>query len=141
MRKDIPVFILFIVIAVSVYANSLGSPFIWDDQYLIAENHLIKSPRYIPEIFRRHLYYGSAGVSNFYRPMQSLSLMFDYAFWKGNRLFTAAGGGVSIRPERALTPERLMQDPDGSVAEARRHNATLPLGERWWWDSARAPRV
>ena len=75
---------LFALITILVYANSLYSPFIWDDQYLIAENHFIKSFRYIPEIFKHHLYYSSAGVSNFYRPLQNLFLMVDYRLWKAN---------------------------------------------------------
>jgi hypothetical protein len=54
--------------------------------------------------------------------------------WKGNRLFTAAGGGVSIHPEQAFTEDRLMADPDGSLATSQRQVGVLPPGDRWWWD-------
>jgi tetratricopeptide (TPR) repeat protein len=84
MRTDIAVFLLMAALASLLYANSLQSPFIWDDHYLIIENHFIKSFSYIPDIFKHHLYYSSAGVSNFYRPLQSLILMLDHALWKGN---------------------------------------------------------
>ena len=84
LKLNIGIFIIFCVAALSIYANSLNCPFIWDDQYLITDNHLITSIKYIPEIFKHHLYYSTAGISNFYRPMQTLLLMFDYAFWKTN---------------------------------------------------------
>jgi tetratricopeptide (TPR) repeat protein len=83
-RFNIVVFLLFCAIAAAVYGNSVRSPFIWDDRYLIHENHFIKSFSYLPEIFKHQLYYSSAGVSNFYRPVQTLTLMFDYAIWKDN---------------------------------------------------------
>ena len=54
--------------------------------------------------------------------------------WKGSRLFTPAGGGVSIRADQAITPDRLYGDQDGKLGE--RYGAErkrLPV-ERWWWD-------
>jgi hypothetical protein len=55
------------------------------------------------------------------------------SLWKGNRLLTPAGGGVSIRPDEALRSENLLSDNDGSVAKLRGELA-LPAAERWWWD-------
>jgi tetratricopeptide (TPR) repeat protein len=80
------IFLLFFVIAILIYGNSLKSPFIWDDPYLITDNHYIKSFNYIPKIFKHHLYYSTAGTSNFYRPLQTLFLMADYALWGKNPL-------------------------------------------------------
>ena len=73
------VFIAFICII--IYANSLFNPFIWDDSWLIQDNPLIRSFVNLPKIFQVNLSY-SRGVftSNFYRPLQSLSYMFDYHF-------------------------------------------------------------
>ena len=54
------------------------------------------------------------------------------AFWKRNRLFTPAGGGVSIEAELALADNRLQIDP--ALQESR---AALPQAadeKRWWWD-------
>jgi Flp pilus assembly protein TadD len=76
------VLFIFILSGFLVYANSLRNPFIWDDPYLILENHYITSPRYFLEIFKRDLYYSTAGLSNYYRPLQSLFLMFDYSLWR-----------------------------------------------------------
>jgi Protein of unknown function (DUF1598) len=55
------------------------------------------------------------------------------SLWKGNRLLTPAGGGVSIRPDEALRTENLVADEDGSMAKVR-GELTQPVGDRWWWD-------
>ena len=54
--------------------------------------------------------------------------------WKRNRLFTAAGGGVSIRAEQALSRERLFSDDDGRLAEVYQEVRERPAPDRWWWD-------
>lgn len=77
--------IIGIVLLISLaYFNSLQNPFIWDDQALIENNPYIKDFSHIKEIFTQHLFYGSRTPSNFYRPLQSLSLVFDYSIWKMN---------------------------------------------------------
>lgn len=86
IKFNLGTLLFFLIIAFFIYRNSLHNPFIWDDQYLIIENHFIKSFKYIFEIFKHHLYYSSAGVSNFYRPLQTFSLMIDYTLFKGNPL-------------------------------------------------------
>jgi len=55
------------------------------------------------------------------------------SLWKGNRLLTPAGGGVSIRPDEALRTENLVADEDGSMAKVRGELPALPK-DRWWWD-------
>ncbi|MFC1576772.1 tetratricopeptide repeat protein [Candidatus Omnitrophota bacterium] len=76
--------VLFSLIAALVYANSFQGPFIWDDRYLIQENHFIKSFKYLADSFKNHLYYSTAGLSNFYRPLQTVLLLVDYHIWKLN---------------------------------------------------------
>ena len=78
------IFASLLALAFVIYSNVLKSPFIWDDKFLIDENHFIKSFRYLADIFTHQLYYTSAGSSNFYRPLQTLFLVFDYALWKEN---------------------------------------------------------
>jgi hypothetical protein len=53
--------------------------------------------------------------------------------WKGARLLTPAGGGVSIDAEAALEPDRLLADEQGRLEQQRKQ---LPRGgdDRWWWD-------
>jgi hypothetical protein len=56
------------------------------------------------------------------------------SLWKGSRLFTPAGGGVSIRPDEALEPENLLADEQQAVAGARNQVEIPAAAERWWWD-------
>ena len=76
------VFILLLAAGLVAYHNAFWSPFIWDDPYLVTENYLVTSFRYLPDIFTHHLYHSTAGLSNFYRPLQTFFLMVDYAIWK-----------------------------------------------------------
>jgi hypothetical protein len=55
------------------------------------------------------------------------------SLWKGNRLFTPAGGGVDIQAEKALNSELVKPDRDGQLASTRERLRTMPA-ERWWWD-------
>lgn len=54
--------------------------------------------------------------------------------WKGRRLISAAGGGVSIQVDAALQPKRLREVAAEKFAAPRKSAAQLPVGERWWWD-------
>jgi hypothetical protein len=56
------------------------------------------------------------------------------SLWKGNRLLTPAGGGVSIRPDLALGEENLFSDADGSLRATYEQLLNPPDLERWWWD-------
>lgn len=80
--KNIAILVLVILAGFILYGNSLNNPFIWDDQYLITDNHFVKSFKYLSDIFTHQLYYSTGGVSNFYRPLQSLFVMLDYSIWK-----------------------------------------------------------
>ncbi|MBU1912477.1 MAG: tetratricopeptide repeat protein [Candidatus Omnitrophica bacterium] len=83
--KIIPHYLIILLIAavgMAVYYRSIiKGIFFFDDEGLILNNYLIKNFSYIKDIFRTQLYHGSGVYSNFYRPMQSLSLMLDYHLW------------------------------------------------------------
>jgi protein O-mannosyl-transferase len=76
--------ILLISACFIVYHNSLSNPFIWDDFQLIENNSFIKGWNHIKEIFTTQLFQGSGAQSNFYRPLQSMTLILDYATWHLN---------------------------------------------------------
>lgn len=71
------------ILAIFCYSNTLKNNFVWDDLPLIENNPYIRDFSHLKEIFTQHLFYGSRSPSNFYRPMQSLSLTVDYKIWKG----------------------------------------------------------
>lgn len=57
------------------------------------------------------------------------------AVWKGNRLVTPIGGGVSIKPKYALLPERQIPDEDKALEKERAEVAMPKLTPgQWWWD-------
>lgn len=53
--------------------------------------------------------------------------------WKGARLLTPAGGGVSIDIEQAWDEQRLLTDEQGKLA-AMRAALQAARNEEWWWD-------
>ena len=56
------------------------------------------------------------------------------AIWKGHKLMTPVGGGVSIDATVALDPEKLLADEQGKVSKLRRQTK-IQLGKgQWWWD-------
>jgi hypothetical protein len=55
--------------------------------------------------------------------------------WKGRRLISAAGGGVSIYADQALTAENMKVVERAKFDEPRRATTALPADQsRWWWD-------
>src|SRR6201994_2675174 len=72
--------LLIIVATLLVYAPAQRNGFVWDDTALVWRDPLIRSWRLIPEGFR-HFLFIDATASNFYRPLQRLTLTADYALW------------------------------------------------------------
>ncbi len=68
------------------YYNSLTNPFIWDDEGLVVKNTLIRGWGNCPKAFTNHLFYGALSGSNFYRPIQTITFIWDYSFWGLNPL-------------------------------------------------------
>ena len=66
-----------------VYANALNGNFVWDDVGLITRNPLIGNLAHFSDIFKTDLFYGQTD-NIFYRPLQNVSYMVDYHFWKDN---------------------------------------------------------
>ena len=69
-----------IAAAFAVYAPSLRNGFVWDDTALVLRDPLIRSWRLIPEGFC-HFLFTDATASNFYRPIQRLTYVWDYAWF------------------------------------------------------------
>lgn len=55
------------------------------------------------------------------------------AVWRGTRLLTPIGGGVTMYPRLALDPPNLLMDEEGEVGKARTAAQALPAGV-WYWD-------
>ncbi|MBN3038161.1 MAG: tetratricopeptide repeat protein [Candidatus Omnitrophica bacterium] len=74
--------ILIVILGFAVYGNSLGGKFIWDDEFLVQENIFIKDLSHIGKFFDRGIGAGAGEKYGFYRPLQMVTYMIDYAFWK-----------------------------------------------------------
>jgi hypothetical protein len=55
------------------------------------------------------------------------------AVWRGSKLITPIGGGVTMHPRMAFDSPNLLLDDNGDVAATRAAAKDLPAG-RWWWD-------
>ncbi len=103
--------LLLALFAVAVHAPALSGQFIWDDQYLASINPFIKSPLFVFEVFRHHLFFES--FSSHYRPIQNISFIFDYFVWNSNPygfhltnvLLHAASGVLLYLLLKRLLPE------------------------------------
>ena len=70
---------LFLALAIfATYALALRNDFVWDDTALILRDPLIRSWELIPEAFQ-HFLFIDATPSDFYRPIQRLTYLADYA--------------------------------------------------------------
>jgi len=56
------------------------------------------------------------------------------AIWKGRRLMTPVGGGVSIHATEALHSDNLLLDSKGAVAKTRKDLQPNLAPGQWWWD-------
>jgi tetratricopeptide (TPR) repeat protein len=63
-----------------VYWPALRNGFVWDDTALCLRDPLVRSWLNIPEGFR-HFLFLDATASNFYRPLQRLTFVFDYQLY------------------------------------------------------------
>ena len=79
VRKIVPLLLLACA-TFAAYAPALRNDFVWDDTALVLRDPLIRSWRLIPESFQ-HFLFLDATASDFYRPVQRLSYMLDYAVY------------------------------------------------------------
>ncbi len=80
---------LLLWLALIVYAPALRAGFVWDDRALVLSDPLIRSWRLAGEGFQ-HFLFVDAGGSDFYRPLQRLTYLLDYA------AFVFAPGGYHL---------------------------------------------
>ena len=81
--KNLHVFLILSMIGIAIYANSFQNDFVWDDEYLITNNTHVQSPSMdnALQFFKDNLGKHGQDENNFYRPLQELSYMINYAVW------------------------------------------------------------
>jgi len=68
-----------ILLGTAVHLPALAGQLLWDDIPLVNDNRLIRSPVLILESFRHYLF--PDAYDGHYRPIQTISYIFDYLFW------------------------------------------------------------
>ncbi len=130
LRNPLMVFLCLLAVVLGAYLPTLDAQFIWDDNGLVRDNLLIRSPLFVVEAFRRNLF---EGQSNFYRPTQTLTFIADYWFWGKqaygyhltNILIHALNGCLLYLLLRRLLPALL--DGTAPGGEGRSRDLTDPI--------------
>lgn len=68
-------------LAAAVFANTLPSRFLWDDEQFIYRNAYVATPGHAAELVTKNVVAGAGLVSNLYRPVQSLTHRLDVMLW------------------------------------------------------------
>lgn len=117
-----------------VYWPALRNGFVWDDTALVLRDPLIRSWRLIPEGFR-HFLFLDATASNFYRPIQRLSFVFDYQAygfdrpwgWHLTSILVHAGAAVAL----FFAAERLLAAMAKNLTAPARLGIALGVAVIW----------
>lgn len=80
--KSVIFIILIIILGFTIYLNSLGGAFIWDDFRLVKGNIYIKNWPGLTQVFTKNICAGIGASSSFYRPLQIATYTVDYSLWK-----------------------------------------------------------
>lgn len=83
-KTHIILIILLIGIVAAIYMNSLGGPFLFDDNVLVKNNPSIETLSNIPNFFKTDIWAYNIDVkpiSNSYRPMQFVTYAIDFFLW------------------------------------------------------------
>lgn len=129
---------LFLAVAgFIVHLPALQGQLIWDDQFLVRNNPLVRSPLLIFEVFRHYLFFDSTSIH--YRPVQNLSLMLDYLIWNNNiygyhltNVLLHIGSGILLCfLLRRLFAESLLRSICQSNANQRASLAALIVSLIW----------
>lgn len=89
LKKFLAVLALGLIVF-ATYAPAVRNNFVWDDTALVLRDPLIRSWQLIPEAFQ-HFLFLDATPSDFYRPIQRLTYVADYAAY----IFSPAGYHVT----------------------------------------------
>lgn len=76
-----PAVAIITLAGLAVYITSLSGAFIWDDVHFISNNIYLRSPAYLPRIFTGDVAAGSGEIYNYYRPLTTVTYLFDFSFW------------------------------------------------------------
>lgn len=74
---------IFSLITLALYFFSFFNQFVWDDEQFIYRNEYVRDFA-VEKIFTTNTVAGAGELSNYYRPLTTLSFAIDYQFWQLN---------------------------------------------------------
>jgi len=83
-RKNVLIILFLFTAAVACYSTVLNAGFVWDDEYLVLRNPLLRAPLWSFQIFRQDIVDSGFTYTIYYRPIQILSYAVDYRLWGMN---------------------------------------------------------
>ncbi|MGD2278752.1 MAG: hypothetical protein PVH45_01500, partial [Candidatus Omnitrophota bacterium] len=78
MRENILIFLLLLAAVFACYGAVLDAGFVWDDQYLVSGNALLRAPLWSFQVFKQDIVNSNFTYTIYYRPIQILSYCVDY---------------------------------------------------------------
>jgi len=82
----IPFIFFLLLVGAILYWNSLQTPFLWDEHFLILRDPRVYTGSRFFDIFRDPFQSRESGFSTYYRPLITLSFRIDHMFWGFNPL-------------------------------------------------------
>jgi len=76
--------LLIALLGFMAYGNALQGGFLFDDSYLVTDNVHVKDWSHVGKIFTEDIGAGAGDTFGFYRPLQALTYMVDYAIGRLN---------------------------------------------------------
>lgn len=80
MRRHILSILIIATVSFAIYANTLKNGFVYDDEFTIINNALIKEISNFPKLFSKEDYFTLSGEQS-YRPVVTLTYFIDYALY------------------------------------------------------------
>lgn len=81
MRKNILIALLIFTAAAVCYNSVLLAGFVWDDEFLVVQNPLVRAPLLSFQLFKQDIINSGFKYSVYYRPIQIVSYALDYRLW------------------------------------------------------------
>jgi protein O-mannosyl-transferase len=81
MRQNILIALLLLAAVFVSYSSAFESDFVWDDEFLVVTNPLVRAPLWSFQPFKQDIVNSSFRHSVYYRPVQILTYALDYRLW------------------------------------------------------------
>ena len=83
-RKNILIILLIFTATAVCYGTILDAGFVWDDEFLVVQNPLLRAPLASFQMFKQDIINSGFKYTVYYRPVQVLSYAIDYRMWGMN---------------------------------------------------------